>query len=77
MQTVKVFKLGNAQAVRIPVRYRFDVDEVEVFARGNELILRPKAKTALDLFAPLVALGGLDIKRPSQGELESVAPLES
>ncbi|MEO6968769.1 MAG: hypothetical protein ABI132_10020 [Rhodanobacteraceae bacterium] len=76
MQTVKVFKLGNAQAVRIPVRYRFDVDEVEVFERSGELILRPKAKTALDLFAPLIAMRGLGIKRPPQGKLEPVAPLE-
>lgn len=73
MQTVKVFKLGSAQAVRIPARYRFNVDEVEVFERGGELVMRPKARTALDAFAPLM---GLDIERQPQGELEPVEPLE-
>ncbi|HEY8011655.1 MAG TPA: hypothetical protein VIE67_11750 [Rudaea sp.] len=77
MQTIKVFKLGNAQAVRIPVRYRFNVDEVEVFERGNELVLRPKAKTAADVFAAIRAKHGpLDIKRPPQGKVEPVEPLE-
>lgn len=47
MQTVKVFKLGNAQAVCIPARYRFDTSEVEVFQRGNELVLRPKRVPSL------------------------------
>ena len=77
MQTVKVFKLGNAQAIRIPVRYRFDTSEVEVFQRGSELVLRPKAETAADLFARIRAKHGpVDIVRPPQGELERVDPLE-
>ena len=71
MQTVKVFKLGKAQAVRIPARYRFDVDEVEVFRREGELILRPKPKTAADVFARARAIAGdafKDWKRPQQGK---------
>lgn len=77
MQTVKVFKLGKAQAVRIPVRYQFDTDEVEVFQRGGELVLRPKPQTAADLFARIRAKhGSLDIQRQPQGELEPVEPLE-
>lgn len=79
MQTVKVFKLGNAQAVRIPARYRFDTGEVEVFQRGNELVLRPKAETAADLFARARAVAGdafNDWKRPDQGEARPVPPLE-
>ena len=77
MQTVKVFKLGKAQAVRIPARYRFDTSEVEVFQRGSELVLRPKPETAADLFARIRAKHGpVDIARPTQGELEPVDPLE-
>lgn len=77
MQTVKVFKLGNAQAVRIPVRYRFDVDEVEVFQRDDELVLRPKAKTAADVFAAIRAKHGpIDITSPARGKAEPVAPLD-
>ena len=51
MTTARLFKLGNAQAVRIPARFRIDADEVEVFKRGDEIILRPKATTAADVFA--------------------------
>lgn len=70
MQTAKLFKLGNAQALRIPARYRFSVDEVEVFRRGSDLVLRPKATTAADLFAR-IRDGGADYstwERPEQGE---------
>ncbi|MBW4049658.1 MAG: AbrB/MazE/SpoVT family DNA-binding domain-containing protein [Proteobacteria bacterium] len=77
MQTIKVFKLGNAQAVRIPVRYRFNVDEVEVFQRDGELVLRPKTETAADLFARIRAKHGpLDIQPTPRGKAEPVEPLE-
>ena len=78
MQTVKVFTLGKAQAVRIPVRYRFDADEVEVFKRGDELVLRPKPENAAELFARIRAkYGPLDIKPPSrEGKNRPVPPLD-
>lgn len=79
MQTVKVFKLGNAQAVRIPARYRFATGEVEVFQRGSELVLRPKTETAADLFARARAIAGDafdDFRRPDQGEARPIKPLE-
>jgi antitoxin VapB len=78
MQTVKVFKLGKAQAVRIPVRYRFTSKEVEVFKRGDELVLRPKAETAADMFARIrEKYGPIDIKPPSRkGKHRPVPPLE-
>ena len=40
----KIFQSGNSQAVRIPKEFRFDVSEVEIFKRGEEIILKPKAK---------------------------------
>lgn len=40
----KIFKSGNSQAVRIPKEFRFDVTEVEIFKRGDELVLKPKVK---------------------------------
>jgi len=42
MATAKVFKNGNSQAVRLPKAYSFDVDEVEIFRRDDEIILRKK-----------------------------------
>lgn len=40
----KIFQSGNSQAVRIPKEFRFDVTEVEIFKRGDELVLKPKPK---------------------------------
>ena len=46
----KVFKSGNSQAVRLPKEMRFDVSEVEIFKRGNEVVLREKARSLSDAF---------------------------
>ena len=40
----KIFQSGNSQAVRIPKEFRFDVTEVEIFRRGDEVVLKPKPK---------------------------------
>jgi antitoxin VapB len=42
MTTAKVFRSGNSQAVRLPKEFRFKVKEVEVFRRGDEVVLREK-----------------------------------
>ena len=79
MQTVKVFKLGKAQAVRIPARYKFDTGEVEVFQRGNELVLRPKTETAADMFARARSVAGdsfTEWERPEQGTARPVPLLD-
>lgn len=52
----KIFQSGNSQAVRIPKEFRFDVSEVEIFKRGDEIILKPKPKNlgaAFKLFGDL------------------------
>ncbi|MDQ7057260.1 MAG: type II toxin-antitoxin system VapB family antitoxin [Ghiorsea sp.] len=46
----KVFKSGNSQAVRLPKEMRFNVSEVEIFKRGNEVILREKKRSLSDAF---------------------------
>ena len=57
MKTAKVFRSGNSQAVRLPKEFRFKRKEVEIFRRGNELILREKSnedmRHALELIAEL------------------------
>lgn len=50
MITTRVFKSGNSQAVRIPRELQLDVTEVEIFSRGDELIIRPKRKNLADVF---------------------------
>lgn len=70
MLTARLFKLGNSQAVRIPARYRMDAGEVEVIKRGDELVLRPKTRTAADLFERASQLADwTDWERPEQGDV--------
>jgi antitoxin VapB len=78
LATAKVFKLGNSQAVRIPARYRLSAREVEIFERGGELVLRPKARSAADVFAAARALAGgtKGWKRPRQGRNKPIRPLD-
>ncbi len=42
MATARVFKSGNSQAVRLPKEFRFKGDRVEIFRRGDEVVLREK-----------------------------------
>jgi antitoxin VapB len=42
METAKIFKNGNSQAVRLPKAYQFDVSEVQIFRRGDEVVLKRK-----------------------------------
>ena len=48
MRTTKVFKSGNCYAVRLPKDFHLDAKEVEIFKRGNELVIReiPKGLSA-------------------------------
>jgi antitoxin VapB len=40
--TARVFKSGNSQAVRLPREFRLRAKEVEIFRRGDEIVLREK-----------------------------------
>jgi len=56
MAVARVFRSGNSQAVRLPKQFRFKSKEVEIFRRGNEVVLRERAGTmtrAFDLLAGL------------------------
>lgn len=49
MTITRVFQSGNSQAVRIPREFQLDVSEVEIFRRGDELVLRKKKDNLLDV----------------------------
>lgn len=49
MDTAKVFENGRSQAVRLPKKFRFDVDEVVVQKLGDAVLLAPKS-SAWDIF---------------------------
>lgn len=56
MRITAVFRSGNSQAVRLPKDFQFDVREVEIFRRGDEIVLRrphSSLTAAFDLLASL------------------------
>src|SRR5882672_5487348 len=52
----KVFKSGNSQAVRLPKQFRFQVDEVEILRRGNEIVLKEPRRNLIQAFTALGAM---------------------
>ena len=56
MTTAKVFMTGRSQAVRLPKEFRFEGTEVEIFRRGDEVILREKPVTVDRLFKVLAQM---------------------
>jgi antitoxin VapB len=56
MSTAKVFRSGNSQAVRLPKQFRLKSKEVEIFRRGDEIVLREKQGTMLRAFELLASL---------------------
>lgn len=56
MTTTKIDRSGTSQSVQLPEDFQFDVDEVEILRRGDEVILRKKRqglREAFDLLASL------------------------
>lgn len=45
MTTAAVFMSGNSQAVRLPKSFRFQGDSVDIFRRGDEVVLRERRQT--------------------------------
>jgi antitoxin VapB len=56
MNTAKVFRSGNSQAVRLPKQYRFKGKEVEIFRRGTEVVLREKSDNLAHAFDLIIGL---------------------
>jgi antitoxin VapB len=56
MATARVFRSGNSQAVRLPKEFRLNSTEVEIFRRGDEIVLREKAKGLARAFEILANL---------------------
>jgi antitoxin VapB len=56
MSTARVFRSGNSQAVRLPKQFRLKSKEVEIFRRGDEIVLREKDG---DMVRAFVLLAGM------------------
>ena len=56
MEIAKIFKSGNSQAVRLPKAYQFDVSEVQIFRRGDEVVLKRKPQNLAKAFELLTEM---------------------
>jgi antitoxin VapB len=56
MATARVFRSGNSQAVRLPKEFRLKAEEVEIFRRGEEIVMREKGKGLARAFEILANL---------------------
>jgi antitoxin VapB len=56
MGMARVFRSGNSQAVRLPKQFRLNSKEVEIFRRGDEIVLREKNGTMVRAFDLLAGL---------------------
>ncbi len=56
MAYARIFQSGNSQAVRLPKEFRFNAEQVEIFRRGNETILRERPTSAIAIFEALGTL---------------------
>ncbi len=60
MATARVFKFGNNQVVCLPKEFRFQGKEVEIFRRGDEVVLREKSR-GLERAFELLANFAIDV----------------
>ena len=67
MATARVFRSGNSQAVRLPKQFRLKSKEVEIFRRGNEIVLREREDDMARAFELLADLPD-DIEVPGRGK---------
>jgi antitoxin VapB len=58
MAMARVFRSGNSQAVRLPKEFMLKAREVEIFRRGDEIVLREKGKGLARAFEILANLPG-------------------
>jgi len=54
--TTRVFKSGNSQAVRLPKEFSVESKVLEIFRRGDEIVLREPAKGLARAFELLANL---------------------
>jgi antitoxin VapB len=77
MDTAKLSKSGNSQAVRLPKEYRFVGDEVGIKRMGDAVVLLPKDAPWQILFDALAAFSeDTRIVREPQSTPQERTPIE-
>ena len=71
MQTTKIFKNGNSQAVRIPAELAYDRNdiELEIERNGEEIRIRPVRRKLDGVLAKFAACSP-DFQVPGRDDLE-------
>ena len=71
MQTTKIFKNGNSQAVRIPAELAYDRNdiELEIERNGEEIRIRPVRRKLDGVLAKFAAFSP-DLQVPGREDLE-------
>jgi antitoxin VapB len=54
--TARVFKSGNSQALRLPKEFRLNGPEVDIFRRGEEIVIRDRGNGMARAFEILANL---------------------
>ena len=67
MATAKVFRSGTGQAVQLPNELRLGGKEVEIFRRGDEVVLLEKSKVMARVFE-LIAQLPIDVDALEEGD---------
>jgi antitoxin VapB len=62
MTEAAIFMSGNSQAVRLPKSFRFRGKSVEIFRRGEEVVLREKRQTLAEVLQDLPPVGPEDVE---------------
>ena len=74
MQTTKVFKSGNSQAIRLPKEFRLSGSEVYIKKMGNCVVIIPKEdpwqmmEASLGKFTADIFSGGREQSPPQERE---------
>ncbi|MFH6783065.1 MULTISPECIES: antitoxin [Methylobacterium] len=71
MTVAKLFMSGGSQTVGLPQEFRFDGGEVEIFCRGDEVVLR---KRSANLSVLLDIIGSMPADMPA--DLQDGRPQE-
>jgi antitoxin VapB len=74
MTEAAVFMSGNSQAVRLPKAFRFQGSSVEIFRRGDEVVLREKRKTLAQALGDWPAITA-DEARAWEASIRDIDPL--
>jgi len=56
MKYARIYNSGNSQVLRLPKEFSFDTEQVEIFRRGDEVVLRDKPSNASTIFDALTNL---------------------